>query len=87
MGPVKQQRADAVNAREREVQAGHTPLAYAAIITVTADTAAGLEVAGRDFERLATRHKVQVRRLWGRMHLGLAASLPLGIGLSRLEPG
>ena len=84
--PWKQQRAEAVNAREREVQAGHTPLAYAAIITVTADTAAGLEVAGRDFERLATRHKVQVRRLWGRMHLGLAASLPLGIGLSRLEP-
>lgn len=81
----KARRSDAVDERERELADGHVPVAYTGFVTLTVDDADDLRRATRTMQRRCQRHRVFLRALWGRMELGFAASLPIGLGLSR-EP-
>lgn len=81
----KAAKASAVNEREREIASGHAPVAYTALVTVTVGDADELNRAGQAIRRRCERNRVMLRPLWGRMDIGLAAGLPLGLGLSR-EP-
>ena len=87
--PFKARRAGAVTAREAEVANGATAVGYAGLVVVTVDGGDGaadrLQRAGKAVERRFRNKRVLLRPLWGRMELGLAAALPLGLGLSR-EP-
>jgi hypothetical protein len=73
----------AVAEREAELVAGYAEVAYAALITVTADTRQQLFDAGDETEQLAREHGLELRPLDGRHDLGVAAALPLGLGLAR----
>jgi hypothetical protein len=55
------------------------------LTVVTVADPAALERAATAVQRRFRRGRVLLRPLWGRMELGLAAALPLGLGLSR-EP-
>ena len=78
-------KASAVAEREREIASGHTPVAYTAVIAVTVGDVDDIHRAAQAMRRRCERHRVMLRPLWGRMDIGLAASLPIGLGLSR-EP-
>jgi hypothetical protein len=78
-------KASAVNEREREMASGHSPVAYTALVTVTVGDPDELNRAAQAMRRRCERHRVMLRPLWGRMDVGVAAALPLGLGLSR-EP-
>ena len=60
-------------------------MADAGLVTVSVAELAALARASRALQRRCERHRVFLRPLWGRMELGLAAGLPIGLGLSR-EP-
>lgn len=81
----KAAKASAVNEREREMASGHAPVAYTALVTVTVGDVDELNRAGQAIRRRCERNRVMLRPLWGRMDIGLAAGLPIGLGLSR-EP-
>jgi hypothetical protein len=81
----KARRSAAVEERERELADGHVPVAYTGFVTITVSEADELRRASRTIQRRCQRHRVLIRPLWGRMELGLAAALPIGLGLSR-EP-
>ena len=81
-----QRKADAAHAREHEVAAGYHPVAYAGLLTVTAGTVEGLERASAGFANRFARSRTTLRPMSMRMDVALAASLPLGLGLSRTEP-
>jgi hypothetical protein len=87
--PFKARRASAVSARESEVANGATAVGYAGLVVVTvaggADDSARMQRCSKAVERRFRNRRVLLRPLWGRMELGLAAALPLGLGLSR-EP-
>jgi hypothetical protein len=55
------------------------------LVTVTVADLADLQRAAHSVVRRFRRRRVLLRPLWGRMDLGVAAALPLGLGLSR-EP-
>jgi hypothetical protein len=69
--------------REAELVAGFAELAYAAVIIVTADTRDDLAAGCDETEQLAREHGLHLRPLDGRHDQGLAAGLPLGLGLAR----
>lgn len=81
----KERRSDAVVEREQELAEGHIGVAYTGLVTLTVTDPAQLKRATRTLQRRCQRHRLLLRPLWGRMELGLAASLPIGLGLSR-EP-
>jgi hypothetical protein len=81
----KRKKADAVDEREHELADGHVPVAYAGFATITTTDPDTLIRATRALKRRCARHRVFLREMWGRMELGFAASLPIGLGLSR-EP-
>jgi hypothetical protein len=81
----KAAKASAVTEREREMASGHAPVAYTALVTVTVGDVENLNRAGQAIRRRCERNRVMLRPLWGRMDIGLAAGLPIGLGLSR-EP-
>ena len=87
--PFKARRASAVSARESEVANGATAVGYAGLVVVTvaggAEDSALMQRCSKAVERRFRNRRVLLRPLWGRMELGLAAALPLGLGLSR-EP-
>jgi hypothetical protein len=60
-------------------------VAYTALVTVTVGDPDELNRAAQAMRRRCERHRVMLRPLWGRMDVGVAAALPLGLGLSR-EP-
>mgnify|MGYP003423460123 CR=1 FL=1 len=68
-----------------ELADGHVPIAYTGFVTITVSETEELRRASRTIQRRCQRHRVLIRPLWGRMELGLAAALPIGLGLSR-EP-
>jgi hypothetical protein len=72
----------AVAEREAELVAGYAEVAYAGIITVTADEQAQLDVACDETEQVAREHGLDIRPLDGRHDVAFAG-LPLGIGLAR----
>jgi hypothetical protein len=75
----------AVLEREQELAAGHSPVAYAGLLTITVADRGQLKRASRAIQRRCERHRVFLRPLWGRMDTGFAAGLAIGLGLSR-EP-
>jgi hypothetical protein len=77
--------ATGVLEREHELAAGHCPVAYAGLLTITVTDRDQLKRASRAIQRRCERHRVHLRPLWGRMDTGFAAALPIGLGLSR-EP-
>jgi hypothetical protein len=77
--------AAAVLEREHELAAGHSPVAYAGLLTITVADRDHLKRASRAIQRRCERHHVFLRPLWGRMDTAFAAALPIGLGLSR-EP-
>lgn len=81
----KRRKAAAVDEREHELADGHVPVAYAGFVTITTTDPEALGRATRALKRRCARHRVFLRELWGRMELGFAAALPIGLGLSR-EP-
>ena len=81
----KRRKADAVDEREHELADGHVPVAYVGLVTITTAQPDGLDRATRALKRRCARHRVFLRELWGRMDVGYAAGLPIGLGLSR-EP-
>jgi hypothetical protein len=81
----KARKANAVAAREDEVAHGAGPVCYGGLVTVTVADLADLQRAAHSIVRRFRRRRVLLRPLWGRMDLGVAAALPLGLGLSR-EP-
>ncbi len=81
----KERNQAAVLDREQEVAAGHTPVAYAGLMTITVADREHLHRASRAVQRRCERHRVFLRPLWGRMETGFAAAMPIGLGLSR-EP-
>ena len=83
--PFKARKADAASAREIEVAHGAGAVGYAAVVCVTVADPGQLDRASKAVQRRFRRRRVLLRALWGRMELGLAAALPLGLGLSR-EP-
>jgi len=83
--PFKARKASAVTAREQEVAGGAAAVAYTGLMLVTAADVDALGRAAKAVERRFRRGRILLRPLWGRMELGVAASLPLGLGLSR-EP-
>ena len=83
--PFKARRANAVAAREHEVAAGAAAVAYTGLMLVTVTDGDALERAAKAVQRRFRKGRVLLRPLWGRMELGVAAGLPLGLGLSR-EP-
>lgn len=83
--PFKARKAAAVTARELEMSQGAAPVAYAGLVIITVADAEHLTRAGHALQRRFRRRRVLLRPLWGRMELGVAAGLPLGLGLSR-EP-
>lgn len=78
-------RSAAVDQRERELAEGHVPIAFCGFVTITVDDIADLKRASKSMERRSQRHRVLMRSMWGRMDIGYAASLPIGLGLAR-EP-
>lgn len=83
--PFKQRKAKAVSEREEEVARGASAVAFSGLVVVTVDDPAELDRAAGALQRRYRRGRVLLRPLWGRMELGLAAALPLGLGLAR-EP-
>jgi hypothetical protein len=73
----------AVAEREAELVAGYAEVAYAGLVTVTADDEALLQMAGDECEQIAREHGLELRPLDGRHDIAFAAALPLGLGLSR----
>jgi hypothetical protein len=73
----------AVAEREAELVAGYAEVAYAGIVTVTADSGDALSNMCDETEQIAREHGIDLRPLDGRHDVAFAASLPLGIGLSR----
>ncbi|MEY2422059.1 MAG: hypothetical protein QOI95_2126 [Acidimicrobiaceae bacterium] len=73
----------AVAEREAELVAGYAEVAYAGLVTVTADTSDALAAACEETEQVAREHGLDVRPLDGRHDTGFAAGLPLGLGLAR----
>ena len=82
----KQRKSDAAHAREDEVAAGYSPVAYSALVTLTAADADALAAASTSIVNRFSRARVTLRPMSMRMDVALAASLPLGLGLSRTEP-
>ena len=76
----------AVLEREQDLVSGAAGVAYAGLVTLSAPTLEELDRAGRGYERHCFTRRVTLRQLWGRQDLGLAAGLPLGLGLSRSQP-
>jgi len=76
----------AVLEREQDLVSGAAGLSYAGLVTLSAPTLEELDRAGRTYERRCFTRRVTLRQLWGRQDLGLAAGLPLGLGLSRGQP-
>ncbi len=76
----------AVLEREQDLVSGAAGLSYAGLVTLSAPTLEELDRAGRAYERRCFTRRVTLRQLWGRQDLGLAAGLPLGLGLSRTQP-
>lgn len=76
----------AVLEREQDLVSGAAGLAYAGLVTLSAPSLEELDRAGRAYERRCFTRRVTLRQLWGRQDLGLAAGLPLGLGLSRGQP-
>ena len=81
-----QRKSDAAHAREHEVAAGYHPVAYAGLVTLTARTVDDLNHAASGFTNRFARARTSLRPMSMRMDAALAASLPLGLGLSRSEP-
>ena len=73
----------AVAEREAELVAGYAEVAYAGLVTVTADDEQALRAACDECEQIAREHGLELRPLEGRHDLGFAAALPLGLGLAR----
>ena len=86
VGARDRRKHSAVLQREEEIVSGASGLAYAGLVTLTAPNLEALDRAGRAYERRCYRRRVTLRVLWGRQDLALAAGLPLGLGLSRIEP-
>ena len=69
-------------AREQELLAGHSDLAFAGFLAVTADSLEELDAAVADVERAAINCGCETRRLVGQQAQAFtAAALPLGRGL------
>ena len=73
----------AVAEREAELVAGYAEVAYAGLVTVTADDDQALRGACDECEQIAREHGLELRPLDGRHDIAFAAALPLGLGLSR----
>lgn len=73
----------AVAEREAELVAGYAEVAYAGLVTVTADDAITLRAACDECEQIAREHGLELRPLDGRHDVAFAAALPLGLGLAR----
>ena len=82
---LQARKADAVDEREHELADGHVPVAYVGLVTITIARRPTVWTGRRALKRRCARHRVLLRPLWGRMELGYAAALPIGLGLSR-EP-
>ena len=74
----------AVTEREAELVAGYAEIAYAGLVTVTADTDEALTAGCEEMEQVAREHGLELRPLDGRHDHAWAAALPLGLGLARL---
>jgi len=72
--------------REQDLVSGAAGLAYAGLVTLSASSLEELDRSARAYERRCHTRRVTLRPLWGRQDLGLAAGLPLGLGLSRSQP-
>lgn len=86
VGARDKRKHHAVLEREQDLVAGAAGVAYAGLVTLSAGTLGELDRAGRAYERRCFSRRVTLRQLWGRQDLGLAAGLPLGLGLSRSQP-
>ena len=72
---------DAVQAREEELVAGFAEVAYCAVVTVSATSMEGLELATAEFESSAVQSGLVLRPLDFQHDVGWAASLPIGLGV------
>lgn len=81
----KARRSNAVAERERELAEGHVPVAFVGLVTLTVENVDDMKRVAEGLKRRSSRHRVLLRSLWGRMDIGYAASLPIGLGLAR-EP-
>ncbi len=68
----------AVAEREAELVAGYPEVGFTGLLTVTTPSPQALDHACGDYEQVAAQAGLELRRLDGRHHLALAATLPLG---------
>jgi hypothetical protein len=68
----------AVAEREAELVAGYPEVGFTGLLTVTAADPEALERSCAEYEQVAAQAGLELRRLDGRHHLALAATLPLG---------
>ncbi len=68
----------AVAEREAELVAGYPEVGFTGLLSVTAADLEGLSQACGEYEQVAAQAGLELRRLDGRHHLALAATLPLG---------
>lgn len=77
---ARHQRAtQALLEREEELVAGYAEVAYAGVVTVSADSAEDLDEESAIVEQLARECGMELRALDGRHDLGWATALPLGL--------
>lgn len=74
---------DAVAEREEELVAGFPEVEYGGVITVSAASLLGLELATEAFESSALQSGIVLRPLDFQHDIGWAASLPLGLGFAQ----
>jgi hypothetical protein len=77
--PLDDQRAADAAALETELAAGYRMLHSRAVITISGTDPQKLQQASAAVRATAATHRIDLRPLHGRHHLGLVASLPLTV--------
>lgn len=74
-------RQQAAARKEEELADGHAEMRFAGYVTISAQSAAGLERTATDVEHAAALSRLELQRLYGEQEAGFTFTLPLARGL------